>query len=329
MSAVLTQPFENEDTVLPLDRELLQRLSDIFSGTRTGIMGPDLYRNGGADKFEDILEGNSVYTPFSGEVALLEQNQNYISDWAGDIGTAVIVGPGPARSVLSKEVKILSSMKSLRRVITLELSPNFNEQSASALRTALLNVTVHPFQIDFRKADLSQIENSKPALVITTGSFTNYEDCQTNSFPSRKVLTHLGKLVELAGKDGKILWGYNSTLDAEQYNRAVVDDFLMYPLVKASKMAGVSLDPNGFKHETRASEAASTLTHYWVATHNQNVRIGGENFPINAGESFPMFFSVAQSPDRLSRLLDGSSQVRSSFYKQGRSGAVLHGLDCL
>lgn len=326
MSAVLNTAGH---VYLPTDTELLQRLRDLFSSTRTGIMGPDLYRNGGADKFEKILKGSGEYTPFFGEVELLGQNKEYISEWAGGIETAIIVGPGPGRSVAAKEIQILSVMPKLKRIITLELSPTFNKQSAAALRTALPQVDVYPFEVDFRTADLSQIENSKPALVITTGSFTNYEDCQTQSFPSRKVLAHLARLTDLAGANGKILWGYNSNLNAAQYNTDIVDDFLMYPLEKASKMDNVRLDPKGFKHETRASEAASTLTHYWVATKDQDVRIHGEPFAINSGELFPMFFSVAQSPERLARLLDGSCQVQSSFYKKGSSGAVIHGFDCI
>lgn len=326
MSAILNSA-EAKPSVTT-DKELLQRLRDLFSSTRSGIMGPDLYRNGGAAKFEKILKGSGEYTPFSGEVELLSQNKGFISEWANEIETAIIVGPGPGRSVAAKEIQILSVMPHLKRVITLELSPTFNKQSAAVLRSSLPNVSVYPFEVDFRTADISQIENNKPALVISTGSFTNYEDCQTQSFPSRKVLAHLSRLTELAGATGKILWGYNSNLNADQYNTPIVDDFLMYPLEKASKMENVRLDPAGFRHETRASEAASTLTHYWVATMDQDVRIDGEPFAINQGELFPMFFSVAQSPERLARLLDGSCNVNSTFFKKGQSGAVIHGFEC-
>lgn len=312
----------------PADAGLLLRLSDLFSGAKTGHLGPDLYSNGGAAKFENILKGNGSYTPFAGEVQLLTEHAQYISDWAKSLGTAIIIGPGPAKSVMAKEIKVLKSMPNLKRVISLELSPAFNKQSELALSTALPNVSIHAFEIDFRTADLSGIVDSKPALVISTGSFTNYEGCLGHNFPHGQVTRHIAKMAELAGSGGKILWGYNSELNAAPYNQADVDDFLMYPLQKASMMEGVTLDASGFRHFTQADESASTLTHCWIANYDQDVVIGDETYPINKGEQFSMFFSVAQSPDRLERFMSNNSKTSSSFFEKGSSGAVIHGFDC-
>ena len=310
------------------DDALLVRLCDLFSGNRTGNLGPDLYRNGGAEKFENILSGAQAYTPFSGEIKLLNDNAEKIGQWIGNIETAIIVGPGPGRSVQQKELTILSHMQNLQRVITIELSPVFNQQSADVLRANLSGVAVHSFEMDFRDTDLSHIADSQPALVISTGSLTNYEDCQPHSFPQGQVTKHISKLAELAGSQGKILWGYNSSLNAEQYNRPQIDDFLMYPLVKASRMGDVRLDASGFRHETKANTSASTLTHYWIATCDQDVEINGTCFAINEGEHFPMFFSVAQSPERLERLIKSFPKISSFFYEKDGSGAVIHGFDC-
>lgn len=328
MSAVLEK---RRDKKVVADQDLLSRLCALFSGAVSGNMGPDLYRNGGAQKFESIIaSGVGKYTPFSGETELLKRNSDSISEWAEGLETAVIIGPGPARSVRQKEIPLLKKIAGLKRVIALELSPAFNAQSAKELRVQLPHVEVHSFEVDFRTADLSQIANSKPALVISTGSFTNYENCQTHSFPQGKVLSHIGKFAEIAGAGGKMLWGYNSELDPDQYNRPIIDDFLMYPLVKASNMDGVMLDPDGFKHETLSYSAASILTHYWTAVRDQDVEINGIRFPVNAGERFPMFFSVAQSPERLVRLIDSPAvPVNSSFFKRSESGAVVHGFDCV
>ena len=65
-------------------------------------------------------------------------------------------------------------------------------------------------------------------------------------------------------------------------------------------------------------------------TRNQDVEINGIRYPVNEGEKFPMFFSVAQSPDRLVRLIDSPAiPVDSSFFERSSNGAVIHGFDCV
>lgn len=322
MSAVLK---DIDDKRMQADPMLLQRLCDLFYHQHWGNMGPDLYVNGGAERFENVLTAS--YTPYAGEKKLLSDNKSKIIQWAEGMETAIIVGPGPGRSVRSKEIPILKSMPNLKRVISIELSPVFNRQSLAALESALTDIEVHAIEMDFRKADLSSIENSKPALVISTGSFTNFEDCPTESFPFAQINGHVGKLAELAGKGGKILWGYDSTLKEDQYNNPLVSDFLNYPLEKASLMESVILDPKGFQHETRANAVSSVLSHDWVATRPQDVHIGRHMFAVDTGDRFPMFVSVKPLPDRVVRSVKGLG-IETSFTERDASGAVIQAFDC-
>lgn len=322
MSAVLQR---KEDKKVQADPQLLQRLCDLFYHTHWGNMGPDLYVNGGAKRFENVLTAS--YTPYAGETKLLATNASKIFDWAQHMETAVVVGPGPELSVRSKEIPILKMLPNLKRVISIELSPVFNKQSERALQKELPHVDVHSFEIDFRDADLSAIENSKPALVISTGSFTNFEDCPTESFPFAQVNGHIKKLGELAGQGGKILWGYDSTLNEVQYNNPLVSDFLNYPLEKASAMEGVILDAKGFRHETRANTGSSVLSHDWIATRPQDIVIGSHVFAVDKGDRFPMLISVKPSPDRLVRAVKALG-VTTAFIEIDKSGAVIQGFDC-
>ncbi|MDD3019409.1 MAG: L-histidine N(alpha)-methyltransferase [Alphaproteobacteria bacterium] len=304
---------------------LLVSLVDLFEHVHWGNMGPELYRNGGSKKFERIL--TSTYTPYSGETKLISDNLPMISSWAQDTETAIIVGPGPAMSVMAKEIPVLQSLPNLKKVIVIELSPEFNKESTAAIQTVLPNVKMSSYLEDFRTVDLSA-ESYSSALVISTGGLTNFENISTDHFPHAQVTSHLQAIKRLAKSGGKFMWGYDSSTDADRYNRKEISEFLLYPLEKASKRSGVIIDPTGFEHITYANTAASVLSHDWVVTRDQDIQIGNQHYALSAGEKFVAFSSAKLTPDKTARSAAFQGINTNVYYSDG-DGVVIHTFDCV
>lgn len=304
---------------------LLERFNDLFCHVNWGNMGPALYSNGGAARFERILQ--DVYTPYSGEKALIQNNLPEISDWAKDISTVIIIGPGPARSIRAKERQILQSLPKLRQVVISELSREFNKQSSAEIKRLFPNISVTALQQDFRTINLDNVDYDS-ALVISTGGFTNFERMTADHFPHSQVSEHLATIKRLARHGGKFLWGYDSSIDVSRYNCPEVSEFLLYPLEKASKMDGVTLDPRGFEHKTLANRAASVLSHDWIVTRDQNVFIGDRSYAFSVGEKFVAFSSAKPDPTKIIRAASLQGIVSHKIYRDD-TGSVIHALNCM
>lgn len=315
----------HQTTKLPADISLLGRLTDLFHHKHWGNMGPELYKNGGARRFENIL--TSSYRTYFAEQAMIRGNLPAISAWAKETETAIIIGPGPSRSVISKELPVLEALPNLKRVVLIELSPEFNRQSSEALSERLdSSISVSSYTQDFRTVDLSGIDYES-ALVISTGAFTNFEDTPNGHFPHAQFENHLEAIKRLAKKGGQFLWGYDSSLDPRQYNNDNISNFLLYPLQKASNMEETVLDASGFRHMTYADQDSSSLSHAWVVTKDQDVTILDQSYAFSKGEKFVSFTSAKLSPNKTQRSAFLLGVTTNEIYSD-TNGTVIHTFDC-
>lgn len=308
------------------NRALVRRLTDLFEGKASANMGPELYQNGGADLFEALIQSVG-YNPYAGEIALIEQHKGEISKWAQDVETAIIVGPGPEVSVKHKELPILRGLRNLRRIHVIELSRVFNEQSSNLLRREIPNVEVVSHVKDFMKMS-NGVDLPSPALVISTGSLTNYENCLTDRFPSHQLKQHLLAFRRLAGEGGKVLWGYDSHLSTGAYDSPLVSDFLLHPLKRAAQINGVTIDPSGFVHRSDCHQQASLVAHTWLAVRDQMVTINGEDHFVSQSDRFMVFCSVKPCSDKVVQI-ERAAKLKTYIYKIEDRGAVLHAFDCI
>jgi hypothetical protein len=310
------------------DRALVRRLTDLFENRASGNMGPELYQNGGADLFAQLTLSVG-YNPYAGEIALIEQYKGNVCAWAHDVETAIIIGPGPEGSVRNKELPILLGLPNLKRVDVIELSRVFNTQSSNLLRSELPNVEVVSHVKDFmRMGNSHQGDLPSSALVISTGSLTNYENCPTDRFPSHQLKSHLAAFRKLAGEGGKVLWGYDSYLSTEAYGNTLVSHFLLHPLKRAANVRGVEIDPSGFVHRSDCHQQASLVAHTWLATKDQTVTIEGEGHYISEGDRFMVFCSVKPCADKVVQVAK-MVRLKTHMHKIEDRGAVLHAFDCV
>lgn len=312
----------------PPEKALVRRLVDLFEGKASGNMGPELYQNGGADLFEKLTQ-SQTYNPYAGEILLIDENKGHIHAWAESVESAIIIGPGPANSVRNKELPILRGLPNLKHVHVIELSRVFNTQSSALLQEELSGVQVSSHTKDFMRMERSSLGDvSGSSLLISTGSLTNYENCSTDRFPSPQLKSHLRAFRRLAGDGGKVLWGYDSHLSTGAYEDPLVSEFLLYPLKRAARIQGVSIDPSGFIRHSDCHQQASLVAHAWAATRDQMIDIAGDRHWISKGDKFTIFCSVKPCPDKV-KIFESIAKLKTHEYKTEQAGAVLHAFDCV
>lgn len=322
---IMTRPHPLEKEIALKDRALR-----LFSGNIHGNMGPDLYTNGGSDKYSRIIATNEDYVPYQGEVALIDEKKETIARWARDIDTVIIIGPGPAQTIANKELPILKNMAKLKTVKLIDLSAQFNAEAQNVLEKNLKSVTVESYTGDFMT--VTPNENYRNALVITTGSLTNFEDASTEQFPALIAGKYLSRFQELAKPGGKILWGYDSNSDKaaleKEYDTAEIQEFILNPLNKLAATTGVAMNPGKFTYTPEFHPRSSHLAHYWTATDDQTIAIDGHTIDIFKDSRFICFSSIKLEPSRLDVVARNRGIKPYTSYKARDNGQVLHCFDC-
>lgn len=316
---------------------LKTRVLELFRNRTRGNMAADLYTNGGGDKYAQILTTNEDYMPFNEEIGLIQASKDEIAKWAEDIDTVIIVGPGPAQAIRSKELAILEKMPQIKTVKLIDLSAQFNEQAVHAIETnvainraANQRVNVESYTGDFRTININ--ENYNRALVITTGSLTNFENAPTDNFPSSIASSYMAKFAELAKSGGKIVWGYDTnqgktSLESE-YNTPEIEDFILNPLRKLARLDDVALKVDGFKYTPEFFPRGSHLAHWWEATEDQIAKIEDENVPIFKGDRYLCFSSIKLQPDKLTTLANAQGIKTSRVFESESRTQALHCFNC-
>ena len=314
------------------DNEALKlRATRLFTNVAAGNMGPDLYTNGGSQRYSNIIRANDQYIPYTGEVALIQASKNDIAEWAKNIDTVIVIGPGPAQTMLTKEVPILQLLPKLKTVKLIDLSEQFNIEAARALESKLnRQPIVETYTGDFRTITVNQ--NYQNALVITTGSLTNFEDASTDSFPSAIASSYLNRFEQLAKSGGKILWGYDSNSNKEsleqEYDTPEIAEFILNPLNKLAETNNVEIDPNGFSYTREFFPRSAHLAHYWAANRDQTIHIDDEVINVFNNDRFLCFSSIKLDPARLNVLAKEKGIEPYNDYRHAESKQVLHCFDC-
>ncbi len=324
-------PYKRDDDTPTDGISLKQRARSLFNNQAHGNMGPALYTNGGGSRYSTILSTNEQYAPYQGEVALIQEHTYDVAKWAGDIDTVIIVGPGPAQAIETKELPILRHLLNLKTVKLIDLSADFNNQAKDALEQQYgESVNVETYTGDFQTVTING--NYPRALVITTGSLTNFENAPIDNFPTATAKSYMKRFQELAKSGGKIVWGYDSNNNKpaleQEYNTPEIADFILNPLYKLSAAADVTLDPAKFSYTAEFFPRGSHLAHYWTATENQNIKIDNDVLNVFKDDRFLCFSSIKLNPDRLNLLAQNQNKGIKSYTHYSKDGQVLHCFDC-
>ncbi|MCB9989667.1 MAG: L-histidine N(alpha)-methyltransferase [Rhodospirillales bacterium] len=295
-----------------LDQSLNQKVTKvalgIFSRKEHGTAGSIAYADLGASLFTQYVLNTPDYYPYWGEIEHICAQRESIARDINCTERAIIVGPGPRESLRNKELQILELLPKLRRIETLELSAEFNHQSAAELREFAeyyrqhtgrkLDVICH--QMDFTRPG-TVIKPMANTTVFSTGSlFSNIPNASPHGSPDSDLKKLLQAFGHLAGKGGKIVLGYDSNTVHDSlsaaYNQKALGNFILnIPKIIADHCIGIEgFDPNpdNFRYEMEWIPKASQVAFKLIAENPQDFSIQRERFHLRMGDEYIFINSV-------------------------------------
>ncbi|GGF72129.1 dimethylhistidine N-methyltransferase [Azorhizobium oxalatiphilum] len=268
--------------------------SDLAAGlsSRPKRLAPKyFYDAAGSALFEDITALPEYY-PTRTEMQILRER-------AGEIGAlvpqdAVLVEFGSGSS--AKVRLLLEEMPQLAAYVPVDISGDFLEEAAQALRAEVPGLPVLPVAADFTQAfDLPQDVRDLPRIGFFPGStIGNFDPDAARDF--------LGNALHTLGPGSRLIVGVDLVKDPRLLNAAYNDAagvtarFNLNLLTRANRELGTDFDPDAFAHRAFFNAPSSRIEMHLVSRSPQAIHLGGRTFPFAAGESLHTESSYKYTP---------------------------------
>ncbi len=312
------------------DQEVTKVALGIFSRKEYGTAGSIAYSDAGASIFTENVLTAPAYYPYWGEVEHISAQKDSIARDIECTARAIIVGQGPRESLRNKELQVLKLLPNLQRIETLDLSAEFNQQSAEELRNFAkdytethgrqLEIVCH--QMDFTRPS-AIIKPQANTTVFSTGSLlSNIPNASPHGSPDSDLKRLLQAFGYLAGKNGKIVIGYDSntvqdTLTQAYNNEAISKLILNIPQIIADHCVGIEgfdPSPENFSYEAQWIPKANQEALKIIIENPQDFSIQGERFHLRAGEEYVFISSVKPQPNIVRELANDIGITQKSVY---------------
>jgi len=256
---------------------------DVLHGlaqTQKAIPCKWFYDEAGSQLFEAITKTQEYY-PTRVETRLLKTVVKELAELIPDL--KVVIEPGSGASVKTR--LLLSSQPSLATYIPIDISAEFLNGIAQQLQVDFPHIQVTPLVGDFTQLNI-------PAnLHHETGSMVFFPGSTIGNFSPDEALALLKSFHHLAGEDGWLLIGVDSTQNAQQLLAAYDDSagitaaFNKNLLVRANRELEADFDLAQFAHQARFNQAEGKIEMHLVSRVAQTVTVAGQPFSFAAGES--------------------------------------------
>ena len=316
---------------------------NLFCGAEHGHMGSIVYLDQGANLFNQFTLGNPDYYIYDDEIDLFINNgRQFVHDFRR-CTRAVIVGQGPASSLIKKELWVLSSMPHLRSVHFIDLSQQFNDAAKSVMRhNRIFNasaIQVHTHTIDFRKATSLYAPHENTAVLCTGSLISNLDNVDSRtSFPIEKTQEFMRHLAHLAGDNGKILLGYDANLNCETlltaYNHPLEPFMLNIMAVIRDHANGASelkVGPEYFSYRSTIIPLIPMVEHLIEVKKSQKLELITETgtplkILLKKGAVYSVMASLKPRPRTIHQLGQTVGMKTSTVYAN-KNGPILHIFD--
>ena len=238
-----------------------------------------LYDHRGSELFDAITRLDSYY-PTQTEVALLGDTLPKLSE-AIPAGLAVVeFGAGSA----TKTPPLLNAIAPAAYV-PVDISGDFLESSADALRKRFPDLPIHPVAADFaRPFELPEAVSDLPKLGFFPGS-------TIGNFVPRSATDLLRHFRELLGTGSLLLIGMDRVKRVERLvaaydeSEGITASFNLNLLDRINRELNSNIPTDAFRHEARWNDILSRIEMHLVATRDVDFTIDGQAFEFAAGES--------------------------------------------
>jgi dimethylhistidine N-methyltransferase len=259
------------------------------------------YDVAGSELFERITALPEYY-PTRTETAILRDN-------AGDIAAlipngAALIEFGSGASVKTRI--LLDAVKHLAAYVPVDISGDFLEGQAAALRHEHPEIAMLPVAADFSKPfDLPVAVHAMPSVGFFPGStIGNFEPHEACTF-MRQVGQTLGEgAVFIVGvdlvKDQRIL------KDAYNDKQGVTARFNLNLLTRINRELSANFDLAGFEHHAFFNREKSRIEMHLASLKRQKVRLCGETIDFRAGETIHTENSYKYSVESFAAMARGA-----------------------
>ena len=238
------------------------------------------YDETGSQLFEAITK-TAEYYPTRVETRLLQEVVTEIPTFIPDL--SLVIEPGSGASVKTRI--LLSSQANLKAYMPIDISAEFLHETAQQLQQSYPNIKILPLVDDFTNIQ------KRIDFDVTAVRMVFFPGSTIGNFTPEEAQTLLKSFHQLAGKDGWLLIGVDSTQNEKQllaaYNdkAGITAQFNKNLLIRANRELQANFVVEQFIHEARFSRAESKVEMHLVSCCGQTVVIGPHEFSFMKGES--------------------------------------------
>jgi len=263
----------------PSPHTLAEAVLDGLSRRPRRIPPKFFYDERGSQLFDAICDLPEYY-PTRTEMGILESCTAEIAELTGEECTLIELGSGATR-----KIRLLLEALRPRHYVGVDISHDFLRQSVSQLAHDYPWLESHAVSADFTDGfDLPSLPNAgRPILFFPGSTIGNFEPPEALS-----LLQGWRRLVQ---PDGGLLIGVDLKKDPQILNAAYNDSqgitaaFNLNLLHRLRDELGAQLNPDGFKHHAFYNEKPGRIEMHLVSRRHQDIRVQGQRFTFEAGES--------------------------------------------
>lgn len=273
-----------------------------------------LYDTEGSRLFERITELPEYY-PTRTEISILEANAGEMARLLGPRCLLIEYGSG---SSVKTEI-VLHELREPAAYVPIDISRRALLESAARVKEAHPDLEVLPVVADYTaevEVPVGRVTPLRRAFFFPGSTIGNFERADVVEF-----LEHVADIV---GPGGALLIGVDLRKDRETLERAYDDAagvtaaFNLNLLTRANRELGADFRPELFEHRAVWNEEDGRVEMHLVSTRAQTVRIGGESFSFEKGETIWTESSHKYDPEEFGRLAASAGFRRERVWMDER-----------
>ncbi len=257
------------------------------------------YDSAGSDLFEQITRLPEYY-PTRTELGILRDRGDEIAALLPKQAALVEFGAGA-----TTKVRLLLKSCNIAAYVPVDISADFLQAQARALRADFPALKVHPVAADFTETFAS------PAEVSTLPKVGFFPGSTIGNFEPHEAERFLRRAAEILGQDALIILGVDLEKDEkvlyDAYNDAagVTAKFNLNLMVRMNRELGTNFDLAAFDHRAVYNRELSRIEMHLISNRPQMVRVCGRSISFTTGESIhtensykysiPRFYNLARA----------------------------------
>ena len=276
--------MRNESPTPSLDQDEDDFLCSVREGLRQRpkTIPPKYFYDAHGSHLFDLICSTPEYYPTRTETGILERHGAEMAEMIDPACTLIELGSGSA----TKTPLILQHLTNEAVYVPIDICETHLINSTQRLQTMFPQLKMQPLCTDYHQLPGHVIKRhaGKRQVVFFPGSTIG------NCTPDEAV-NLLKRVADLVGPSGGLLIGVDAKKSTEILNAAYNDAaghtaaFNINLLKRMQSELGAQLDAEQFAHHAYYNEAHGRIEMHLVSRCKQAIRLGGESFEFDAGES--------------------------------------------